>query len=151
MKKYLYICCYLIVGLVFSSCSGFSDISVGDIQSFNVDGFEGNSLVIRLSVPVKNPTVHRIKISDLDAKVFMNGTYLGKVKLSEPLIIEKKTNKSYDLKLNVRIVNLLGSAFAMMNIGHGQTVHLRAEGYFSAKSMLLKKKIKINEDRNVTL
>ena len=151
MKRYRSIGWIIIIVLFFSSCSGFSDVTVGDVQSVSVNGFEDNALAISLSVPVENPTMHRIKISELDAKVYLNGTYLGKVKLSEPFIIEKKTNRSYDLVLKVRVANFLGTAFTMMSMGKGQKVHFRAEGYLLAKSMLLRKKITINEDRDITL
>ena len=142
---------FILVGIIFSSCTHFSDITVGDIRSFSLKGFEENYVVFSMNLPVDNPTAHKVTITDLEAKVYLNGSYLGKVNLSEPLVIEKKATKNYDMVLKVRMANLLGSAFTMMSLKQGQKVHIKADGYFSARSMLLKKKIKIDEDRRVTL
>ena len=57
----------------------------------------------------------------------------------------------HDLVLKVRLANFLGTAIGIMSLKKGQVVNFRLEGTVTVRSILVKRKIPINEVRNVTI
>lgn len=137
--------------LILSSCGKYKEIEVGDIQDLSIKGFADNSLVLALSVPVYNPSMYRITLTELDARVYVNDEYIGKVNSTEPVVLQRKSSDVHDLVVNVRLANFLGSAMKMMNLKRGSAVKLRLEGTFTAKSCGLKKKVAVDETRDVVI
>lgn len=137
--------------LLLSSCGRYKEIDVGDIQEFSIKGFVENSLVLAIRVPVYNPSMYKITLTDLDARVYINDEYIGKVNSTEPVVLQRKSSDVHDLVVNVRLANFLGSAMKMMNLRKGSTVKLRLEGTFTAKSCGLKKKVPVDETRDVVI
>jgi LEA14-like dessication related protein len=142
---------FLLFIVLFTSCGNFSKITVGEIKDFTVNGFEDNALLASVSIPVDNPTHHNITITDIDLKVYMNNQYLGKVNAIEPIVLLSKSNRNYNIDLKVRVANFFGAALTLMNLQNGQIILFRMEGTVSARSMLLKKKFEISEERKVVI
>ena len=145
----IYFCFLYLITL--TSCGRFSEIIVGDISSVTFNGFEENALVVTLTVPVDNPTTRKITITDFDTKLFMNDQYLGIVTSKEPVIIKPRTNEIHNVTLDVHLANFFGMALNLMNLQKGQKVLFRLEGRVSARSLLMKRKIPINESREVVI
>ncbi|RPJ73161.1 MAG: hypothetical protein EHM20_12705 [Alphaproteobacteria bacterium] len=133
------------------SCGNYSKITIGQINGVVIKGFEGNALIVSVRVPVDNPTRHKITISDFDTKIFMNNQYLGKMILSDPLVLKAKSDQVYDLLMEIRLANLFGTALNIMNLKSGQIVLFRLEGTVQSRSLLLRRKIEINESREVII
>ena len=148
--KHLNIYLLFVVYFLVLSCGRFSDITIGDISGVNVKGFEENALIVELNVPIDNPTMHKIRISKFDAKIYMNNQYLGKVSNKSPLVLNARTNHVYNILLEIRLANIFGTAMNIMSIGKGQKVKFRIDGTLSARTLLLFKKIEISESREVT-
>ena len=135
----------------FISCGDFSNITIGEITGLTIKGFEENAMIVELSVPVNNPTMHKITVSDFDTKVFMSNQYLGKVTSKEPVVLKANSFEVYDLVLEVRLANVFGTALTLMNLKSGQKVLFRLEGTVQSRALLIKRKIDINESREVTI
>jgi LEA14-like dessication related protein len=138
------------LSFILISCGKFSEITVGEINGVTIKGFEENAMIIALSIPVNNPTHHKITLSDFNTKVTMNNQYLGKVNSSDPVILMANSQQVYDLVLEVRLANVFGTALTLMNMKKGQRVLFRIEGSMNARTFLVKKKLEINESREVT-
>ncbi|MBA7522518.1 hypothetical protein ES705_14637 [subsurface metagenome] len=137
--------------ILFTSCSNFSEIYVGEVREFTVKGFEDNALVVTAAIPVTNPTLYKIRITEIDLKVYMNNQYLGKIHSIEQLVLPAKSDETYNMDLNVRVVNLFGAALTMINLKKGQKINFRMEGTITARSVLVKKRIEIHEERIVVI
>jgi LEA14-like dessication related protein len=137
--------------VLFSSCGNFSRITVGEVKDFSVNGFEDNALLASVSVPVDNPTHHKITITDIDLKVYMNNQYLGKVNTIEPVVFPSKSYGNYDIDLKIRVANFFGAALTLISLQKGQVIIFRMEGSVGARSMLMKKNFKICEERKVVI
>lgn len=142
---------FLVFVFFFSSCTHFSDIKIGDVKNVEVRGFEDNSFVIAVKLDVDNPTMHNLKITDINTKVFINNQYIGKILSDEPIVFSKKTSAEYSIVLKVRLSNILGTAFTMMQLSAGNKVNVRLEGELTVHSFILKKKIPVNETRQITI
>ncbi len=145
-----YIVCLFIYTLALVSCGKYAEITIGDISNINIEGFENNALAVSMSIPIDNPTRHKITITGFDTRVFMNDQYLGKITSSDqPVVIKAKSNSIHEVKLNIQLANLFGMAMNLMNLKKGKRVRLRLEGEVTARSMLIKKRIPINESREI--
>jgi LEA14-like dessication related protein len=141
----------LLSSLILTSCGDFEDIQIGEPQEFVVQGFEDNLLKISVALPVENPTLNRIKIQEIDAQVFLNNQYIGKLIVDEQVVIKPKSSNLYQLPVKVRIANILNTAFIMMSMRKGQQIEIRIEGVVKVRTLLLTKTIEINESNNITM
>jgi len=137
--------------LLISCGSNFEDIKIGDPESVQVIGFEGNYLKMNVRLPVENPTSHKIRIQEIDLKVFLNGRYIGKLLVDEAIVIKPKRQHTYDLPVKVRLSNILNTAFIMMTLKEGQHVPVKFEGKIVARSMLMSRTIEISEERKIKI
>jgi LEA14-like dessication related protein len=142
---------YLLFLLFLTSCGNFSEVRVGEVKELIVNGFEDNALIMALRVPVENPTRHKITVTGLDLKVFMNDRYVGKVNSTEHLVLPARSNDQYNMELEVRVANFFGTALTLMNLKKGQKINFRIDGVISARSILIKKNIEITEERQIII
>jgi LEA14-like dessication related protein len=137
--------------LIFSSCGKFEDIKLGDLQEVQVLGFEDNYLKLSVSIPIENPTIHRITIKNIDLRVFINQQYIGKLVVDENIAINPISNKVYTMPVKIRIANILNMAFIMMNLSKGKLVDFSFEGNVVVKTMLITRNFEIKESRSVRM
>jgi LEA14-like dessication related protein len=142
---------FLLLIVLFTSCGNFSKITVGEIKDLTVNGFKDNALLASVNIPVDNPTHHKITITEIDMKVYMNNQYLGKVNAVDPIILPSKSYSNYNVDLKIRVANFFGAALTLMNLQKGQVIYFRMEGEVSGRSMLIKKKFEISEERKVVI
>jgi LEA14-like dessication related protein len=141
---------FALAALVFISCGNFENIEIGEPKEVNVKGFEENFLVIDVVLPVENPTIHSIVIKNIDVRVFLQNKYIGKLVVDENIRIKPKSNTTYELPVKVRLANLLGAAFIMMNLKKGSESDIRLEGEIQARSLFITKTVEINENRKMS-
>lgn len=141
----------LFIAILFTSCGNFENINIGEPNEFTVKGFEENHLLVNVNVPVENPTIHKIKIKELDIRVFLNGRYIGKLFIDENIVIKGKESRIYELPVKVRLNNLLGAAFIMMNLKKGQRVDVKFEGTVTGKTLIFKKVVEIDESTSFVI
>src|SRR3989304_10373602 len=86
---------FIIFTLIMSGCKSFDKIVIGDIQEVKVNGIAGQTVYLEFRVPIENISKLNVKISDIDLKVNINGTYIGKVSNIEKIKISKKSSDIY--------------------------------------------------------
>jgi len=151
VQNSFYILYFLVLSLTISSCTGLSEISISDIKNIEIKGFEENSFLLAATLMVDNPTMHQIRITDINTKVYINGQYIGKVTTDDNIVFNARSSRDYDILLKVRLTNILGTAFTMMQLSSGSKAIFKIEGDVTAKSFLMKKKIPISESKEIKL
>lgn len=142
---------YLILIFLSVSCGRFAEITVGEFNGVTIKGFEENSLLVTLHVPIENPTFHRIVIKDFDTRLFMNTQYVGKISSEDVIVLPARSDQVYEINVRVRVANFIGTAISLMSLKKGQKVNFRLEGTVSARTALIRKTIAINEAREVII
>lgn len=142
---------YFLIVFLCISCGNFSKIEVGEVKEFTVKGFEDNALAIAITVPIENPTMHKITITDIDFRVYMNNQYLGRVNSVEQIVLPSNSSDKYNIDLKVRVANFFGAALTLMNLKNGHVLNFRLDGTIDARSMLIKKTIEVSEERKVVI
>jgi LEA14-like dessication related protein len=140
-----------LISFLLISCGKLSEIKVGEVNNISVIGFEDNALKISAEIAIENPSINKITITGFDTRVYLNDQYLGKINSAEHLVIHSKSSEKYTILLNVRLSNIFGTAFAMMNLKEGNKINVRVEGVITARTLLIKRKINISESRNLNL
>jgi LEA14-like dessication related protein len=151
MIKIRYLALLLLISPVFSSCGKISQIEVGEVNNFQIKGFEENALLVELTLPVTNPSRHKISVIGIDAKIYINQDYLGHINSIDTIVIPRKSSGNYAVLLRVRMANPLGAALTVMNFRQGQKINLKIEGDITTKASFIRKKLEIMEERNVVL
>jgi LEA14-like dessication related protein len=136
---------------LFSSCGDLERIEIGDPQEVKIQGFDGNYLKILAQIPINNPSAYNVKIQEIDLRVYLNGTYIGKLIVDEAIEIERKVNKNYELPVKIRLNNILGAAYIMMNMKQGQKVEIRLEGLVTAKTIMFTREFQIDQTKKIVL
>ncbi len=134
-----------------TACAELENIEIGDPEQVKIQGFEDNYLKLFVGIPVNNPSFYNIKITDIDMRVYLNGTYIGKLIVDESVVIKRKKNQLYELPVKIRLANVLGAAFVMMNLKQGQEVQVRFDGTVTGKSLLVKKTFDVDETSKVRI
>ena len=134
-----------------TSCGDLEKIEIGDPREVKIRGFEDNYLNVFVGIPVNNPSFYKIKITDIDVRVYVNGSYIGKLMVDETVVVKRKESRIYELPVKIRLSNVLGAAFLMMNMKQGQELEVRFDGVVTGKSMLVKKSFEIDETKKILL
>jgi LEA14-like dessication related protein len=129
------------------SCGKLSEIKVNNVENVVVSGFADNSVIITADISINNPTLSKITITGFDTRVYLNDQYLGKINSVEHIVIHSKSSEKYTILFKVRLSNILGTAFAMMNLKEGNKINVRVEGLITARSLMIKRKINVSESR----
>jgi len=142
----------LFIALLFlSSCGRFSEVTIGDISGLTVQGIQNDALIVVVNIPVENPTHHRITINEVDLRMSMNKQYVGKILLNDKIIIPANSDEIHEVSLKVRMANLITTGLFMMNMKKGQKVQFRLEGSVTARSLMIKREILVDELREVII
>ncbi|MCG8699230.1 MAG: LEA type 2 family protein [Bacteroidales bacterium] len=150
-KKNLRYTLIVIVSILITSCASFEDIKIGDIQNLKVNGIEDNVIKIDVEVPVDNPTLFSFKITSVDIRTTVNGKYIGKLSLNEPIKVKSRRNENYLVPVDVKISNMFVTMFVMMNVKSGSSLKVKLEGTAQGQSMLIKKEYPIEEVIDIKL
>ncbi|HBH49941.1 MAG TPA: hypothetical protein DDX98_14950 [Bacteroidales bacterium] len=141
----------LFTTLLLVSCSNLEKIEIGDPEEVKIQGFEDNYLKVAVKIPVHNPSLHKIKIQEIDVRVYLDGRYIGKLIVDDSILVNRKETKVYDLPVKIRLANVLTTAFIMMNTKQGDQIEVRFEGKIKAKSMLISKEFPIDQSRQIVI
>ena len=139
---------FFIIASGFSGCKSFDKIAIGDIQEVSVNGIAGQTVYLEFKIPIENISRLNVKITEVNLKVNINGTYIGKVTNVDKIKIEKKSNEVYSINLKLKIAGLFG-ALNTLKVFKEDEGELNLEGVILAKLMGLKKVIEINETQTV--
>jgi len=141
----------LFTGLFLSGCKGFTEVDVGDIQNFRLLGVENNIVKIQLDVPVTNPNHYNFHLVGANVDIMLNGSRFGTVDHIDKILIPADSEQIYTIKLDVKISNMLGGVFTVMNLLGSKNIDIALEGTIKARYFLFPRTIVVNERSRVNL
>jgi LEA14-like dessication related protein len=116
--------------LLFNSCFEYDDVVYQGFENVKMTKPNEGQMTLSFDIKLDNPNKYKIKIKPSDVTVFVGGKELGQIHLNETLVIDKRSEKSYPLTLDLKLKDLfktgLGGLFEMMT---KQTVSLRVKGF----------------------
>jgi LEA14-like dessication related protein len=141
----------LILGAsLFSSCFQYDDVVYQGFDNVKMSKPKDGQMTLNFDLKLDNPNKYKIKIKPSDVSVFIGGKELGQVHLTETLVIDKRSQKSYPLSLELKLKDLfksgLGSVLEMMT---KQTVSLRIKGFVRGSVYSVTQKRYIDETKEM--
>lgn len=148
MKTYI-IGCFI---LIFTSCNIYKEVEVKEVRDVRLTEFGTDGLKAEVDVLVENPNSFKLKVTDSDLDVSVNGTNVGKVKLGEKLIIDKSSTNLYTLHFKSDYDDLspqfLQSLITLIFVNYAE---FSAQGYVKGRALMVSKKVKVDLKEKVNL
>jgi LEA14-like dessication related protein len=152
MIKKLYFLPVLLLIVSISSCSLYEELKMLGVQEYNFQMSESNILT-NIDFKINNPNVYSIKLKKSNFQVFMGEDEIGVAEMTEDLMIEKKAEKVYTLKLKLAENALKNKLLPLMKKALFQkTIKFQIKGKVHCKVWgILGKKIDLNESKEISL
>jgi LEA14-like dessication related protein len=136
---------YIVLLMLLSCCADFKDIEIGNPEGISITGIKGNIVYLEMKVPVSNPRAVGFRIKEIDIKTSVNNNYVGRLSSDGAVVIPPKSNEIHNLKLKLRIANIIQGISLLIEILNNENTELQMEGYIKFKSLMIGRKINIEE------
>jgi LEA14-like dessication related protein len=118
------------VSIVLTGCFHYDDVVYQGIENIKISRPNEGKMTINFNIKLDNPNKYRIKIKPSDLTVFLGGKELGEIHLTETLVIDKRSMKSYPMSIDVKVKDLAKSGLGgLIELATKQTVTLRFKGF----------------------
>ena len=135
--------------LVLSGCIGYKEVSLTAVEDVQVERLDRAGLALRVDVHVNNPNGYRIKVTDQDVDLYLNGTMAGKATLDTLLVLEKRSEQRYSIPMHTTFT---GSGFLLLLGGAlSGGMEVGAKGTAVAKAGLVRKRFPFELQQRVEL
>lgn len=142
----------LLLVIVMSSCNIYKDLEVSEVRDLRLTEMSREGVKAEIDVDIYNPNFYNVKLVKSDVDLFLNDKPVGKVLLSEKLVIEKKKEQLYTIVVYSDLEDL-GSSFMEMLISAMlfKKIHVKADGELRGKALFIGRNVGINVDQDVDL
>ena len=142
---------FSVLAVVATSCSGFENIDVGEIEDVNLSRFASNAIEFEVLMPIDNPSAFRFRIVNVDLDVYVNNEYFGKISNVDNVLIPSRSHELYTFPMKVEFSNILKGALSMYNFYLDRQAEVVLKGKISARSFPFTRSIKVDEKTNLRL
>lgn len=151
MIKKIPLLLFLAFFFFFTSCSLIKPLSIGEIDSVQLNSLQGNTITLTTSLPIKNDNAFKVTIVGIDLDFGFNGDNFGKVSDISNLEVPAHSNNKYSVKFDVQLQNLLKSTAILMKLMTQPQVKIKLNGHLNIQAIGFVKKIKIEQENLVNL
>jgi len=137
----------LFIVTILTSCRGVQDIQITGVNGFELKGMENNRVSFSANIGVINPASLGFKISEVNLKTSIDGSFIGSLTTSNQVKIPARSDSTYHMNFSLELANLLTGASTLYNMSRKKQVTVNMQGYVKARSWFTVKKIDVNEMR----
>lgn len=133
-----------LVVLLLPSCSLYKQVEVQQILDVQVLSFDENGADCEIYMTINNPNSYKITLTDSQVDLFFEGSPLGKVVLTENLVLPKKSVTTLKLKCLAdyeSLQSIFSNALALL---FKTDYVMEGKGYVKGKALLVSKKVPVN-------
>ena len=143
----------LILGMMIlmNGCRSFEPVEVGRPSDLKVASLSGSKVNLDISVPIKNPNIYKITVTQIQADAYINDTKAGKITSNDKIRLEARSDKVHDLKLGIDFSDLLGSDLNVLDIMRENRVNLSIDGTLTTRSFLYSKEVPFKQSKTLKL
>lgn len=133
-----------ILALLFSSCNNIENLKMTGIKGANIKSFEKNKIILNVSLGIENPNGMRFKMINNSMDVTVNKTYLGTAKITNKLVIPRKSNEIYNFDVEIKMGQLaIGAVPSLIEMFKSKGVDVQLDGFVKGRAYLISKKVPI--------
>lgn len=132
-----------IVSITFCSCKDLKELTVSDVDSFNLNKVSAEGIEGEIKLKIKNPNTTGFSIYRSEFDIIFSGIRLGKAKLHKRVHIDANAERVYTFKLKSGPGDLnLFDAMKLLNSDNLGKIEV--QGDLKAGKFYLKKKFPIH-------
>jgi LEA14-like dessication related protein len=139
----------LLLAGVLTSCE-VEEVSLVELTKVEVNRIDKQEMYLDVSAILDNPNSFNINIKDSDFDLYLENRYMGKANLENYFVLEKNTQKEYEMeikaigeKLNTEMLPIMLSAALTGK------VNVRLNGSISGKVFLFSRKVDVDIEEQV--
>jgi len=148
---------YMIQGVVvgfilfLGACNSFKPVEVGEPTDLKVSSLSGSKVNLEISLPIKNPNVYKIRVTQIRAHAFINQTKAGEITNKEKISLPSRSDEVHRLNLDVSFSDLLSSGIPVVEILREGKLDIKIKGSLTTRSFLYRKKIPFTRQKTLEL
>lgn len=153
MIKALKIARFLSITLVLlhlSSCQTYREVEMLGVEGYEVESFDTSGAVIKISVRVKNPNGYKIKITNSDLDLSLNGRSAGKAEIDKKIVLPKRSDMVHTFKVKANFKQLAGGFTSLIGIMTSGKAKVKVEGWVKAKALGIGRKVDVDFNESVS-
>jgi len=141
----------ILVALI--SCTPYQEVDIIKIGDYDVQNLSTSNVDLVVKMEVNNPNTYNIRIKKSDFDLFVDGSKVGKAKMANDVVIEKKTQKEYDLVLKANPSDISSKLMSnVMGLLGKKKVKVGIKGKVKAKVFgLVGKKFDVEEEEEIDI
>lgn len=142
----------IFVLVLLSSCNGFKELSVSDIQSLNIEKIDSKGASFKVGVTIKNPNSFKIKVTGGELNVKLGKRDIGKAKLQNKIVIPANSEKTHEFEISTDLSTLGLAAIPMIaELIHSKKTSVTIDGYVKGRAFFISKKIDIKRTDTIDI
>jgi LEA14-like dessication related protein len=140
----------LLLPLILGSCLGYKEVVLQDVRNIEVTSMDARGVAVQVEAVIENPNNYRIRASDPDVDLFLNGTFIGKGMLDTTLVLQRNSTRTYMIPLHAEFKG--GSLLMMLLSGAlSGNMELKATGTVAGRAGLIRKRFPFELRENFDL
>jgi hypothetical protein len=130
---------FALIPLLLPSCLSYREVVLQDVKNIQVERFDGSGLSMRVDAVIENPNNYRIRATDPDVDLYLNGKLIGKGILDSALSLDRRSTRTYSIPLRAEFS---GGSLLMMLLGGALSGNMEftAKGTVVGRAGLLRKR-----------
>lgn len=141
---------FILLSVFFFSCKELKELSVSNVESFNMTKMSPEKLEAEIGIKINNPNKMGFSIYPSEFDVIFSGINLGKAKLHQRVHIDGKSEKVYLFKLNSNLSELNPMDILKLATS-GKLGNIEVKGDLKVGKFLVRRKIPISYTDKVKL
>lgn len=142
MNKLRNLVLFLLLGVVFASCSKYQGIDIKGVKDVKFKGMQDGVIFLNLTFDVNNPNSKKIVIKHFEFNAWLNNRELGKLTSVEKITLKGDTRADYVVPVEIKL-RTAADAFKLMGSGKKLISMITVEGHVKGGRFPIVKKIKI--------
>jgi hypothetical protein len=136
-----------VVLLAVSSCS-FHKLEYRGGERISLDKLEGKQLSFTAGATILNQNGFAIKVEPSDLKLFIEGEYMGFVRLDQDIRLKRKSEAYTEGLFTATLAD--GAMFRVLRFVNKKQLKIRITGTVKAKVWMFGKEFAVNETRTIS-
>lgn len=136
------------LSITLSSC--YQQPEIIKIQSFDINR-SNETTQITLGVEINNPNFYKLKINEIDLKIFINDIKAGNVKHIQTIEIPANFKGYIKIPTSLEVDNIIQSGIALASIIKSKEINLALKGKVKVKAVFYTRELDIDKHNKIEL
>jgi LEA14-like dessication related protein len=134
-----------------TSCIAYKQLEFKGIEDVLVNEFSQKGIDVEIKANIYNPNGYNIKIVGSELDFYVAGTKIGCADIDNNIVIKKKLEKTYAIRLKADPSQIKLGLTTMLGILFTQKANVRVKGLIKAKALGVSKNVPVDFEQSIGL